>query len=196
MLFGGMLLGQVIRLCRTDDNRFGVGSGGSGDGLLSHFFVDESLGYQSIAYAIPRITDMTLGGTYQHMNGNHRVDGVDSKQIWKRCSTMVPELRHTYGRLNHATREYDLRTDSQVSVTNRVGLRPYRGTGEASLRVNHEHIVVKTGRPVLVIHNYGHGGSGITLHWGCAADVVHWVKQAIGITLPSPVTPTSLLSRL
>ena len=28
-----------------------------------------------------------------------------------------------------------------------------------------------------LIYNKGHGGSGITLSWGCAADVVEIIKE-------------------
>lgn len=42
-----------------------------------------------------------------------------------------------------------------------VGLRPYRSEGFV---VRAERVGEK-----IVIHNYGHGGAGITLSWGCAA---------------------------
>jgi D-amino-acid oxidase len=47
----------------------------------------------------------------------------------------------------------------------RVGLRPYRKSG-----VRLQRAKLRDGRTV--IHNYGHGGSGFTLSWGCAQNLL------------------------
>ena len=49
----------------------------------------------------------------------------------------------------------------------RVGLRPCR----SEVRLASE--VRPTG--ALVVHNYGHGGAGVSLSWGCAAEVLQLV---------------------
>jgi D-amino-acid oxidase len=49
-----------------------------------------------------------------------------------------------------------------------VGLRP----GRAEVRLEKELISGK-----VIIHNYGHGGSGVTLSWGCAEEVVELANE-------------------
>ncbi len=49
-----------------------------------------------------------------------------------------------------------------------AGLRPYR---ERTYRLEPETVGDK-----FVVHNYGHGGAGITLSWGCAHEVVGIVR--------------------
>jgi glycine/D-amino acid oxidase-like deaminating enzyme len=53
-----------------------------------------------------------------------------------------------------------------------VGLRPHRDGG---VRLEHE----KTTDGIDLIHCYGHSGSGVTLSWGCAKDVVDIVKTLL-----------------
>lgn len=48
-----------------------------------------------------------------------------------------------------------------------VGLRP----GRATVRLEAEPCGA-----ALVIHNYGHGGGGFTLSWGCAEDVLRLLQ--------------------
>jgi glycine/D-amino acid oxidase-like deaminating enzyme len=59
-----------------------------------------------------------------------------------------------------------------------VGLRPYRASG---FRVEREQLGATT-----VVHNYGHGGGGITLSWGTA-------KLATDLGLPGHTGPVAVL---
>jgi D-amino-acid oxidase len=52
-------------------------------------------------------------------------------------------------------------------ITQWAGLRPYRTQ-------------VRLEREGNIIHNYGHGGSGFTLAWGCAKEVVELASQGLG----------------
>jgi D-amino-acid oxidase len=61
-----------------------------------------------------------------------------------------------------------------------VGIRPHR-EGGVCLKLDNELIPSRYG-PKFLIHNYGHGGAGITLSFGCAsvvADHVATVKREI-----------------
>lgn len=60
-----------------------------------------------------------------------------------------------------------------------AGLRPYR---RQAFRLEREPLEDK-----LVIHNYGHGGCGITLSWGCAEEVLGWLPEGPVAVLGSGV---------
>src|SRR5690349_17488369 len=50
-----------------------------------------------------------------------------------------------------------------------AGLRPFR---KETYRLEERTISRK-----LVVHNYGHGGAGITMSWGCAYEVADIIKR-------------------
>lgn len=69
-----------------------------------------------------------------------------------------------------------------------VGVRPHRAGGVRLERTALEG--TESARSRWLIHNYGHGGAGITLGFGCAARVVELVAEAVearggGATLPT-----------
>lgn len=97
-------------------------------------------------YIIPRSQDIILGGTIQKDNWSLEPDEATAAEIMERCVRLRPDLRQAEI-LEHA-----------------VGLRP----GRKTVRLEAEP---QPGGG-LVVHNYGHGGGGITLSWGCAEEVI------------------------
>jgi D-amino-acid oxidase len=110
---------------------------------LPHAWIDDT--HERPRYVIPRPDDVVVGGTAQI--GNHRLepDDADTRAIVAAVAERFPAL----GR-------------AAVRAV-RVGLRPYR----PSVRVEIERPA--PGRRL--VHNYGHGGAGYTLAWGCAEEV-------------------------
>ena len=94
-----------------------------------------------LMYAIPRTNDCVFGGTNE-VNGDRKIDPAARSQIISECCRV----------LNIA---------GPKILDQRVGLRPFRKSG---VRLEREKL--RDGR--IVIHNYGHGGAGFTLSWGCA----------------------------
>ena len=98
-----------------------------------------------LMYAIPRRSDCVLGGT-NDVSDDRTVDPASTTRILEEC-----------------TRALNL--PKPAVLAERVGLRPFRKSG---VRLEADRLT--DGRPVL--HNYGHGGAGFTVSWGCAREVV------------------------
>ncbi|GIL93427.1 hypothetical protein Vretimale_6075 [Volvox reticuliferus] len=117
-------------------------------------------------YIIPNRDTVVLGGTGQKGDFNLTVSAEDKRRILDGCCRLLPSLRR-----------------ARV-VADWVGLRP----GRTSLRLELQREGVRQGagssgspggggRVVPVVHNYGHGGAGLTLAWGCAGDVVRLIVE-------------------
>ncbi|XP_030630481.1 D-aspartate oxidase [Chanos chanos] len=107
-------------------------------------------------YIYPGSSYVTAGGTRQADDWCLEVNKMDSEGILERCSRLEPSLH-----------------GGQI-LGEWVGLRP----GRKNPRVEREWMQVK-GRQVLLVHNYGHGGWGITLSWGTALDALGLVRQSL-----------------
>ncbi|MCC5475436.1 FAD-dependent oxidoreductase [Streptomyces barringtoniae] len=103
-------------------------------------------------YFIPQPGGLLLGGTAEEDDWSLEPDPATAAAIVARCAAVRPEI-------------------AQARVLgHRVGLRPARH----AVRLQRQPL--PDGR--VLVHNYGHGGAGITVAWGCA-------REAAGLAFPA-----------
>jgi len=118
---------------------------------------DGRSGESGFVFILPRGDDgLVLGGFAEpgERDTGVNLDNYEPvRAMYRRCLEFLPALEQ-------------LAIDAD-SV--RVGLRPFR---RANVRVEVEE-------GAKLIHNYGHGGSGVTLSWGCALEVAEHAAEMV-----------------
>lgn len=119
---------------------------------VKHFIRDGS----GLTYIYPGATAVTLGGSRQQGQRDLRPDARMSRAILSRCQALEPSL--------HAARD----------MREKVGLRPCR----PGVRLQRE-VLVRGDQRLPVVHHYGHGSGGISVHWGCALEAARLVSECV-----------------
>ncbi|XP_064364947.1 D-aspartate oxidase isoform X2 [Dromaius novaehollandiae] len=119
---------------------------------VKHFVRDGD----GLTYIYPGIHNVTLGGTREKESWNLSPDPSTTKAIFDRCCSLEPSLQ----------RAQDIKV--------RVGLRPSRVCVAL-----HREVLSQGGAKLLVVHNYGHGSGGFSMHRGTAKEAAHLVGKCI-----------------
>lgn len=119
---------------------------------VERFHLDEQRG--AVSYVVPRSGDCVLGGTSEPGRSDLEPDPAACASMHARAIALEPRLA------------------SSPVISQAVGLRPWR----ESVRLESERIGSK-----VVVHDYGHGGAGVTLSWGCAEEVAALVRAELGL---------------
>ena len=127
---------------------------------VNHMFAFSSF-RPDMTYIFPRARpdgkkEVIIGGTCLNGDYSETADADLCSGILQRCQAVMPSL-----------------AGAKVLDT-WVGHRPMRKGGVRLEREGGSHDPV-------IVHCYGHGGAGVTLHWGCVMDIADLVRDALGL---------------
>jgi D-amino-acid oxidase len=123
---------------------------------------------------VPRIKDIGVGSLFEDVDDSNHIEPRYSQKSEDKLRAAVGILAELCG--------VD-RLSLEFSGRSAVGLRPSRTNG-ARLEAEQRH-------SGLVIHNYGHGGGGVTLAWGCASQVARLASSLLAES-DSPIADRNL----
>jgi D-amino-acid oxidase len=115
-------------------------------------------------YIVPQGSRTIIGGTLKQITqpGERWKPGVEgAAQQWRGTSDEIRGIVERCRIVSGVSQSYPLQTISEWN--NKTGLRPVRVDLPP-------RIEVEENAPIRIVHNYGHGGSGITLFWGSALE--------------------------
>ncbi|MGW1378342.1 NAD(P)/FAD-dependent oxidoreductase [Streptomyces sp. NPDC002446] len=119
---------------------------------IEEWFVAAGSGASQTAYVLPQPYGLVMGGTAREDAWSREPEAAVAEAIVARCARYFPQVAR-----------------ARV-LAHRVGLRPAR----PSVRLAAQRLPGGG----LAVHNYGHGGAGVTVAWGCADEVVRLVREA------------------
>lgn len=127
-----------------------------------------------------------LGGTHQVDDYNQNVDADDRRFIYDGCIKLNASIKRAEiinemvglrpGR-NHVRLERDTFVTSEYNEDHLWLIHFCSRFYFGFFSVNYFYVISENGKQLQIIHNYGHGGSGITLSYGCAIEVGDIVNE-------------------
>ncbi|GAB3161045.1 FAD-dependent oxidoreductase [Myceligenerans halotolerans] len=118
---------------------------------ITEFFSEETGTSPDLTCFYPHGDTVVLGGTAVE-TASREPDPDAARSIIERCAEIEPRLA------------------TATVLEHRIGLRPTRPTIRVELDAHSD---------IPIVHNYGHGGAGVTCSWGCA-------EQAADLIAPQP----------